>query len=75
MQKWQHQKNRHTKALHEKKAIEWDNKTKDLSFKLHPLKRAEGQLRSYYPCGHHIHFASRPCHEKQQDEMLKKKLI
>lgn len=75
MEKWQHQKNRHTKALHEKQAVEWDKKTESLSFKLHPLNRREGELRSHFPCGHHINFPSRPCHEKQRDEMLKKDLI
>jgi len=70
-----YKKNRKTKALHEKQAVEWDKKTESLSFKLHPLNRREGQLRSYFPCGHHITFPSRPCHEKQRDEMLKRDLI
>ena len=70
-----YKKNRKTKALHEKQAVEWDSKTQDLSFQLHPVSRGEGQLLSHFPCGHHITFPSRPCHEKQRDEMLEKGLI
>ena len=45
MQKWMHQKNRKTKALHEQQAVEWDKKTESLSFKLHPLNRQEGHQK------------------------------
>jgi len=70
-----HQKNRKTKALHEQQAVEWDKKTESLSFKLHPLTRREGQLRSHFPCGHHITFTSQPCHKAERKEMLERDLI
>jgi len=68
-------KNRHTVKKHEREAKEWDKKTKELSFKLHPLSRGEGQLRSYFPCGHHITFPSRPCHRQERKELLDKELL
>jgi hypothetical protein len=70
-----YKKNRKTRALHEGKAVEWDAKTEDLSFKLHPLNRTEGRVRSYFPCGHSIRFPTRDCHKKERQEMQDKDLI
>ena len=67
--------NRKHKAMHEKKALEWDKKTSNLSFKLHPLNRKEGITRSYYPCGHHINFPSAECHKEGREELIKQGLI
>ena len=61
--------------MREKKALEWDKSTTTLSFKLHPLNRKEGIMRSYYPCGHHINFPSRECHEDNREELLGHGLI
>ena len=70
-----YKKNRKTLRLHEEQANEWDNKTRDLSFQLHPLNRVKGQLRSYFPCGHHITFPSKVCHEDERAELLEKGLL
>jgi hypothetical protein len=67
--------NRKHKAMREKKASQWDKDTTKLSFKLHPLNRKEGIMRSYYPCGHHINFPSRECHEDNREELIKQGLI
>jgi hypothetical protein len=67
--------NRKHKAMHEKKALEWDKKTSNLSFKLHPLNRKEGIARTYYPCGHHINFPSAECHKEGREELIKQGLI
>jgi|TARA_R110002110_G_scaffold414712_1_gene645655 hypothetical protein len=67
--------NKKHKAMREKKALQWDNRTSNLSFKLHPLNRKEGIMRSYYPCGHHINFPSRECHEDNREELLGHGLI
>lgn len=67
--------NRKHKAMREKKALEWDKKTSNLSFKLHPLNRKEGITRSYYPCGHHINFPSVECHKEGREELIKQGLI
>jgi len=69
--------NKKHRDMHEANAVEWDDRVEasDLTFELHPIQRTEGKARKQYPCGHHVNFISRPCHELERTEMIEKGLI
>ena len=69
--------NKKHRDMHEANAVEWDKliEASNLTFELYPVQRTMGKARKHYPCGHHVNFASRVCHEKQRKELLQKGLI